>query len=131
MNRIRRFLVRDDPKYQAFVDRYQAKTPAAKLFYLFMHLLPRLLAYLVINVPPVYCFAPRTTGVTGTMQGFCLVAVIFVRHMIVPVLALRYLDKPSFWQSLAFLGFRRFDIKAFFFVTPTTAGEFKCSEDIF
>jgi len=119
LNRIRRFLVRDDHEYQAFVDRYQAKTPAAKLFYLFMHLLPGLLAYLVINVPPVYRFALRTTGLTDTMlQGSCLVAVIFVWHMIVPLLALRYLDKLPFWESLAFLGLRRFDIKGFFLVTP-------------
>ena len=114
-----RFLVRDDPEYDAFVDRYQAKTLGQKLFYLVMHLLPGVLAYIVINIPAVYQTALQVTGMNPHMlQGACLVAVIFFWHSIVPLLALRWIDKLSFRESLAFLGLRRFDVKGFFLVTP-------------
>ena len=88
-----RFLVRDDPEYQAFVDRYKAKTLAAKCFYLIMHLIPGLLAYLVINVPPVYRLASKVTGLSDAMlQGSFLLAVVFAWHMAVPLIGLRWVD---------------------------------------
>ena len=40
-----RFFVRDDAEYDTLVQQYQAKTPLGKFFYLFMHVLPGLLAY--------------------------------------------------------------------------------------
>jgi uncharacterized protein len=114
-----RLLVRDDPEYQAFVDQYQARALGQKVFYLFMHVLPGVLAYVVINVPPVYHAALRVTGLSAYMlQGSCLLAVIFIWHSIVPLLALRWVDKLSFRESLAFLGLRRFDVKGFLVVTP-------------
>lgn len=117
--RLHRFLVRDDPEYQSFVDRYQASTVGAKAFYLCMHLIPGVLAYLVINVQPVYRSALRITGLSATMlQGSCLVAVIFVWHMVVPLLFLRFVDRLSFRESLSFLGLRRFDGKGLFVVMP-------------
>jgi hypothetical protein len=68
--RIRRFLVRDDPEYDSFVDRYQAKTLGSKIFYLAMHFVPGLIAYLLINVPPVYHFALRATGLSDALLPF-------------------------------------------------------------
>lgn len=114
-----RLLVRDDPEYQAFVDCYKAKTLAAKCFYLIMHLIPGLLAYLVINVPPVYRLASKLTGLSDAMlQGSFLLAVVFAWHMAVPLIGLRWVDKLSFRESLAFLSLRRFDAKGFFVVMP-------------
>lgn len=119
MNRLRSFLVRDDPEYRAFVDQYQARTVGAKAFYLFMHLLPGMLVYLLINVPPVYQFALRTTGLSDAMlQGCSLLAMAFLWHLAVPLLALRWVDKLSFRESLAFLSLRRFDTNGFFVVMP-------------
>ncbi len=51
--RLRRFLVRDDAEYDRLVKQYQAQTIAGKFFYLFMHLLPGLLAYSTHCVDPV------------------------------------------------------------------------------
>src|SRR5438105_4846677 len=119
MNRLGFFLVRDDPEYQAFVNQYQATSMGAKAFYLFMHLLPGALAYLLINVPPVYHFALRATGLSDAMlQGCTLLAMAFLWHMAVPLLALRWVDKLSFRESLAFLSLSRFDTKGFFIVMP-------------
>ena len=52
-DRLRRFCVRDDAEYDKMVREYHARTLAGKSFYLFMHLLPGLLAYVLINVPVV------------------------------------------------------------------------------
>jgi hypothetical protein len=116
--RLKRFLVRDDAQYDALVERYQAKTPLAKLFYLFMHLLPGLLAYTLINIPPVHAVALRLSGLSDVMfQGTCI-GVVFVWHLVVPLAILRWGDRLTFRESLAFLGLRRFDTKGFFIVTP-------------
>lgn len=117
--RLLRFLVRDDPEYDTFINQHQAKTLATKTFYLVMHLMPGLVAYLIINVSPVYRFALKTTGLSDTMlQGCTLLAIIAVWHTAVPLIFLRWVDKLSFRESLAFLGLRRFDAKGLFVVMP-------------
>jgi membrane protease YdiL (CAAX protease family) len=116
---MRRLFVRDDPEYEALVQKYQARTLVGKLFYLFMHLMPGLLAYGLINVPPVHTAGLRVTGCSEAIyQGTCLLGVIFVWHAIVPLLILRWADGLSFRESLAFLSLQRFDAKGFFIVMP-------------
>ena len=116
---LRRFFVREDSEYDAFVKQYQARTLGSKIFYLFMHLLPGLLAYVLINIGPVHSAALRLTGLSDTMfQGTCLVGVVFVWHAVVPLVVLRWVDKLSFHQTLAFLSLRKFDSKGFFLVLP-------------
>lgn len=115
---LRRFLVREDTEYDTFVDQHQARTPLAKSFYLFMHLLPGLLAYMLINVPPVHALGLKLTGWPDTIyQGSCIVGV-FVWHIAVPLLVLRYVDELSVRESLAFLSLTKFDTKGFFLVMP-------------
>ena len=84
-----------------------------------MHLLPGLLAYVLINIPSVHAVALRFTGMSDPMfQGTCLIGVVFVWHAVVPLLVLHFADKLSFKQSLAFLSLRKFDVKGFFLVLP-------------
>ena len=107
--RLRRFFVRNDVEYEALVQRYQARTLAGKFFYLFMHLLPGLLAYVLINIPSVHAAALRLTGLPDPIfQGTCLVGVVFVWHAVVPLMVLRWADGLSFQESLGFLGLRKF-----------------------
>ena len=107
--RLRRFFVRNDVEYEALVQRYQARTLAGKFFYLFMHLLPGLLAYVLINIPSVHAAALRLTGLPDPIfQGTCLVGVVFVWHAVVPLMVLRWADGLSFQESLSFLGLRKF-----------------------
>src|SRR5436305_5931697 len=114
INFLRPFLVRDDPEYQAFVDKYQARSLGARAFYLFMHLVPGLLLYLLINVPPVYRFALHTTGLSDTMlQGWTLLAIVFLWHLAVPLLSLLWIDKLTFRESIAFFSFRQLGTKSF------------------
>jgi hypothetical protein len=71
---LRRFFVRNDVEYETLIQQYQAKTLAARFFYLFMHLLPGILAYVLINIPSVHAAALRLTGLSdpifqGTLPG--------------------------------------------------------------
>jgi hypothetical protein len=82
--RLYRFFVRDDAEYDTLVQKYQAKTLPGKSFYLFMHLLPGLLADGLINIPSVHAAALRLTGLSDPMfQGTCLIGVVFVWHAVV------------------------------------------------
>src|SRR5258707_6779812 len=104
-----RFLVRHDAEYDTLVQRYQAKTLPGKFFYLFMHLLPGLLAYVLINVPLVHAAALRLTDLSDPMfQGTCLIGVVFVWHPVVPLAVLRGGGKLPFQESLAVLRLRAF-----------------------
>ena len=117
--RLRRFLVRDDAEYYTLVQKYQARTWGGKFFYLFMHVLPGVLAYVLINIPWVHAAALRLTGLSDPIfQGTCLVGFVFVWHAVVPLAILRWVDHLSFRDSLAFLSLRNFDGKGFFLVMP-------------
>ena len=68
--RLYRFFVRDDAEYDTLVQQYQAKTLLGKFFYLFMHVLPGLLAYVLINIPLVHAAPLRFTGLSAPLfQG--------------------------------------------------------------
>jgi hypothetical protein len=68
-----------------------------------MHLLPGLLAYVLINIPLVHAAALRLTGLSDPIfQGTCLVGVVFVWHAVVPLMVLRWMDKLSFQESVFF-----------------------------
>jgi len=113
--RLYRFFVRDDAEYDTLLWQYQAKTLLGKFFYLFMHVLPGLLAYVLINIPLVHAAALRFTGLSDPMfQGTCLIGVVFVWHAVVPVAVLRWADGLSFQESLAFLSLRKFDTRGFY-----------------
>jgi hypothetical protein len=90
---MRRFFVRDDPEYEALVQKYQATTLVGKLFYLFMHVVPGLLAYRLINVPPVHAAGLRVTGWSEAIyQGTCLVGFLMQwRKNLYPLIAFHFL----------------------------------------
>ena len=113
------FFSRDDPQYDSFVARYQAKLPAAKILYLFLHLLPGIAAYALINVSAVHDAALRLTGIPDNLLQYAyLIAFTFGWHMLVPLLTLRWADKLSFRESIAFLSLNRLDARGVFLVMP-------------
>src|SRR5450432_3684567 len=88
---LRRFFVREDPIYDRYAASGKARTPATKLFYLLMHLLPGIVAYIVINVGSVYRAELRYTGISGrNLQYGWLILITFGWHMVVPMLFLRF-----------------------------------------
>jgi len=124
-DRLRRFFVRDDSEYVALVEKYQAKSVASKVFYLFFHLLPGLLVYVIINVLPVHSAALKITGLSDSMlQGSAVLAMFFTWHLIMPFLVLGLADKLSFRESISFLSLHQFDTKGFFIVLPVVFAVF-------
>jgi hypothetical protein len=84
-----------------------------------MHVPLGLLAYVLINIPLVHAAALRFTGPSDPMfQGTCLIGVVFVWHAVIPLTVLRWADKLSFHESLAFLSLRKFDTRGCILVLP-------------
>ncbi len=119
MDAIKRFLIREDKVHDEFEANYQATTTFQKWFYLLMLLAPGIFAYILINIGPVYLAALNLTGWTGMFyQGFLMFFVTYIWHMGLPLLMLRYSDGLNFRESMAFLGFNRFDSRGMFLVLP-------------
>ena len=90
-----------------------------------MHLLPCIVAYIVINVGSVYRAELRYTGISGrNLQYGWLILITFGWHMVVPMLFLRFDGKLTFWQSLEFLGLNRIDLRGLFLVLPVYCAGF-------
>ena len=116
---LRSCFVREDATYDHYAAVGQARSSTAKLFYLFMYLLPGMVAFVVINVGWVYRMELRATGMTGkNLQYGWLLILTFGWHMVAPMLFLRFADRLSFKQSLEFLGLNRIDLRGVFFVLP-------------
>jgi len=122
---LQRFFVREDATYDRYAAMYQARSSAARLFYLLMYLLPGVLVYVAINVGSVYRAELRYIGVSGKNLQFGWVMLItFGWHMLTPFLFLRLADKLTFRQSLEFLGLNRIDLRGLFLVLPVYCAGF-------
>jgi membrane protease YdiL (CAAX protease family) len=116
---LHRFWVREDPVYDGYASRYQAKSASAKAIYLLLYLLPGALAYFLCNVEPVFDAVARLSGLSPrNLQYVLFVIVTFGWHMLTPFLILRYSDKLTLRQSCQFLGFDRVDWRGLFVVLP-------------
>lgn len=122
---LRRFFVREDAIYDRYASTYQAKSPRAKLIYLALYLVPGLLGYVLLNVGPVFRglveltkLSPKNLQVTG------FIIITFGWHMFTPFLILRYADKLTLRQSVAFLGLNRVDWRGLFLVLPAFCAVF-------
>lgn len=123
--RLQAWLVRPDADYAHYEAAYQARSRAGRAFFLSSYLLPGLVGYLVINVPSVYAAGLRLTGLPGPWyQLGWLLVITYGWHMLLPLLLLRYADKLSLGQSLAFLGLRRADWRGCLVVLPVVFGLF-------
>lgn len=117
--RLFNFFNREDKEYDDFCSKHQAKSLSAKVFYLFFHLLPGILAYVVLNIQPVNEFLLTVTGWSNpNFQYIMLIFVTFGWHMLLPLIVLRFADKLSIKESIAFLGLNRIDWKGLLLVLP-------------
>jgi len=106
-----------DQKYVCFVRKFEAKTKKEIAFYLFLGLLPGLIAYIFIY--PLRELMMEWTGLSAHyVQLYVLVLMSAGWHMCVPFLMLRYKDGLSFKESLVYLGFARLDLKGLLLVFP-------------
>lgn len=119
LKRLHLFFFREDAVYDKYADEHQARTLPGKPLYLFLHLLPGILAAVIINVPAVYLPFRNVFGVSDrTFQYALLIIVTFGWHITLPFIILTVKDKLSFRESLAFIGFDRFDARGLFVVLP-------------
>jgi membrane protease YdiL (CAAX protease family) len=115
----RRFFVRDDALYLAFETDYQAKTTRAKVVYLLLYLLPGLIAFVCLNVEQLFRAEMAFTGLSAKyLQYAWVLAIMLGWHLFIPFLVLRYVDKLSLRESVAFLGLDRVDWRGLFLVLP-------------
>jgi len=118
-SRLRRFFVRDDAVYTSFEANYQARTTPAKVAYLFLYLLPGLIAFVCLNVEPLFRAQMAITGWSARyLQYAWILAITLGWHTFVPFLVLRYVDKLSLRERIAFLGLNRVDWRGLFLVLP-------------
>jgi len=116
---LRRFFVREDAVYAAYESAYQAKTTSTKVLCLFLYLLPGIVAAICINSGPLFRAQMAFTGLSARYLQYAWVLFItFGWHMFVPFLALKYVDKLSWRETLAFLGLNRVDQRGLFLVLP-------------
>jgi uncharacterized protein len=114
-----RFFVREDAVYAAFESNYQASNTPTKILYLSLYLLPGVMAFVGLNVEPLFRAEMALTGLSARyLQYAWVLAVMLGWHMFVPFLALRYVDKLSFLETIRFLGLNRVDWRGVFLVLP-------------
>ncbi len=122
---LRRFLVRQDTVYDRYESVYQANTPFGKAVYLLLYLLPGIIAFLCINVEPVFRVQLAVMRLSPRYLQYAWVLLItFGWHVFVPFLALRFVDKLSLRETFAFLGLDRLDRRGLFLVLPAYFGLF-------
>jgi uncharacterized protein len=116
---LRRFFVREDASYDHYQGAYQARTASAKAAYLLLYLLPGIVAFVCINVEPLFRAQMAFTDLSGRYLQYAWVLLITLGwHMFVPFLALRYVEKLSLSETFAFLALNRLDRRGLFLVLP-------------
>jgi uncharacterized protein len=117
--RLKRLFMREDPVYDYYSTKYQAKTPMGKLVYLSLYLLPGILAFIVVNIGPLFRWEMAVTGWSARYVQYAWVLMItFGWHIFGPFVVLRYVDKLPVRRSCAFLGLDRVDWRGLLVVLP-------------
>lgn len=118
-----RFLSVNNPVFNNTEEKYQARTPASKAFYLIAYLLPGILAYVLINIQPVHHFFSSLPGLEGyNFQYYMFVLFTLLWHMAFPVFMLRKHEKLTWKQVFEFLSLNRFSFKEILFIAPLAFG---------
>ena len=116
---VKRFFVREDDRFDHWSSQYQATTLTSRLSYLGLHLLPGILAFLLINVSEIYQPVVAATGISGPLlQGVYLAIFSCLWHLLWPLFSLRWHDKLTIRESLEFLGLGHFDGRGVVLVMP-------------
>lgn len=116
---ISRFISVDNPTYEAYAEKYQARTLLGKALYIFAYLLPGIVAYLIVNIEPVHRFLSSSLGLEGyNFQYYMFVVFTLLWHMVLPIFMLRKYEKLKWKQVFEFLSLHQFSFKEILFVAP-------------
>jgi hypothetical protein len=97
---LRCFFVREGV-YEQYASAYQAKTALAKAIYLLLYLVPGIVAFICLNLEPVFRAQMVLTGLSARyLQYSWILLITFGWHIFVPFLAPRYVDKLSLHGSV-------------------------------
>lgn len=118
-----RFVSRNDPTYDHLVATHRAHTQKARLFYLALHLIPGIGAYIGL-----FYLREPLIAMTGWSNRTAQIAMLLVMalgwHLLVPFGILRWVDRLTFSESLIFLGLHRLDWKGLLTVVPLATAIF-------
>jgi len=115
----KRFISVDNPTYDAYAEKYQAKTPISQALYIFAYLLPGIVAYLLVNIEPVHQFLSNSLGLKGYNFQYCMFVIFTLGwHMALPIFMLRKHEKLKWKSVFEFLSLNRFSIKEVLLVAP-------------
>ncbi len=123
MQILSRIFLREDSGFDALVESHRAESGRSKLFFLAMHLIPGILAYLGI----FHLREPlmEIGGLSNrNAQALVLLSMALGWHIVLPFCLLRFKDGLSFKESLKFLGLANLDFKGFLVVLPIVAVAF-------
>lgn len=105
--------------YEAYQEKYQAKTTLSKALYIFAYLLPGIVAYILVNIEPVHRYLSSSLGFEGyNFQYYLFVIFTLLWHIVFPIFMLRKYDKLNWKQVLEFLSLNRFSLKEILLVAP-------------
>jgi len=113
------FIVIDNPTYDKYEQKFQAKTLTSKIFYIIAYLLPGIVAYILVNIKPVHDFISGIFGLEGyNFQYYMFVIFTLGWHMAFPVFMLRRHEKLGWTEVFEFLSLNRFSLKEIIIVAP-------------
>lgn len=120
---LRRFFVRKDPEVDRLVEGHRAEGRLQTAFWLAMHLVPGILAYVGIFWLREPLMA--ATGLSNRYTQFAILILMAVGwHVVLTFALLRYVDRLSFPESLKFLGLADLDPRGLLVVLPTVTAVF-------
>jgi membrane protease YdiL (CAAX protease family) len=112
LSRLYSHVVCDDPAWNHWCERGQARTFASRAACLLAYLLPGVLAYGLINVEPVFRAGVALTGADPLEYQYVLfVAFTWLWHIVLPVGLLRWRDGLAWREVGEFLGLHRFRLR--------------------
>ena len=116
---ISRFISVDNPVYDKYAEKFQAKTLIGRIFYISAYLLPGIIACSLVNIEPVHRYLSGVLGLDGyKFQYFMFVIFTLFWHMAFPIFMLRKYEKLKWSEVFEFLSLNRFSFKEILFAAP-------------
>ncbi len=113
------FLSVDNPTYDIYAEKFQAKTTLSKVLYILAYLIPGAVAYILVNIEPVHRFFSGLPGLNGYNYQYYLFVIFTVGwHMALPIFMLRKHEKLSWPEIFEFLSLNRFSFKEVLVIAP-------------
>jgi uncharacterized protein len=113
----------ENPTYDKYAEKFQAKTLTSKISYILAYLLPGVVAYTLVNIESVHQALSSFFGLEGyDYQYYLFVIFTLGWHMALPIFMLRKHEKLKWVEVWEFLSLDRFSFKEIVLVAPIAFG---------